>query len=262
MMSLRRAAPLVSTSTLPWSVAQRSVRCGASASPKQCPVQNAAAVLPLAVAARRGRRGSCPGITRRAAATEVATAAKFRILVPIADDSEEIETACITDVLTRAGAVVLVASVTGTHQVRMSRGLKVVADALLCDCLGQHWDVIACPGGMPGAERLRDCQDLTTLLKEQNKAGRWAAAVCASPAVVFATHGISEGKRSTSYPAPQFKMALVGNAWTESEAVVDGNVITSQGPGTSLQFALKIVEVLYGRPKAEELAKQLITHLA
>uniref|UniRef100_A0A7S0A3B7 DJ-1/PfpI domain-containing protein n=1 Tax=Pyrodinium bahamense TaxID=73915 RepID=A0A7S0A3B7_9DINO len=184
----------------------------------------------------------------------------FRVLVPVANDSEEIETACITDVLTRAGAEVTVASVEPELEVRMSRGLKVVADMLIGDCVDKQWDAIACPGGMPGAERLRDSAELTALLKEQHASGRVTAAVCASPAVIFAKHGLI-GTSATSYPAPAFK-ELVGDVWTDAQAVVDGNVITSQGPGTSLQFALKIVEELYGKEKAEELAAQMVTQIA
>lgn len=201
------------------------------------------------------QRLGCP---RALSVSRKATEQAYKVLVPVADDSEEIETACITDVLVRAGAEVVVASVGPNLQVRMSRGLKVVADVLISSCVGKQWDVIACPGGMPGAERLRDSKELTQLLKEHHASGRWTAAVCASPAVVFATHGLLP-KTATSYPAPKFK-ELVGSGWTEAQAVVDGHVITSQGPGTSLQFALKIVEVLYGRAKAEELAAQMVTH--
>ncbi|CAL1157541.1 unnamed protein product [Cladocopium goreaui] len=185
---------------------------------------------------------------------------KYRVLVPIAEDSEEIETACITDVLTRAGADVTVASCSGDLQVRMSRGLKVVADKDIKDCKGETWDVIALPGGMPGAEHLRDNQVLEEMLKDQKSSGRVTAAVCASPAVVFAHHGLLESS-ATCYPAPKFK-ELVGSGWKDAKAVVDGNVITSQGPGTSLQFALKIVEEIYGEAKAQELAEQMVTNRA
>ena len=117
-----------------------------------------------------------------------------RVLVPVADDSEEIETACISDTLVRAGAEVVVASVMPSLQVRMSRGLKVVADCSIEECKDQEWDAIACPGGMPGAERLRDSKTLTELLKSQAAAGKLTTAVCASPAVIFATHGILPSK--------------------------------------------------------------------
>jgi 4-methyl-5(b-hydroxyethyl)-thiazole monophosphate biosynthesis len=183
--------------------------------------------------------------------------AKMQVLVPIADDSEEIETACITDTLVRAGAEVTVASVSGNLQVKMSRGLKILADCLIADCADKEWDAIACPGGMPGAERLRDCEPLTKLLKAQAEKSKVTAAMCASPAVIFATHGLLP-KSATCYPAQKFK-DVVGEAWQDKKAVIDGHVITSQGPGTSLQFALQIVEKLYSLEKAQELAGALLT---
>ncbi len=181
------------------------------------------------------------------------------VLVPIADGSEEIETACITDTLVRAGAAVTVASVSGSLQCTMSRGLKVVADASVEECATKSWDAICLPGGMPGAERLRDSAPLKALLQEHSAAGKTTAAVCASPAVVLAAHGILPQK-ATCYPAPAFKEQVPG--WQSASAVVDGHTITSQGPGTSLQFALKIVEQLFDKAKAEELAAQMLTTTA
>jgi len=182
------------------------------------------------------------------------------VLVPIADDSEEIETACITDTLVRAGASVTVASVMdGRLQVKMSRGLKVVADEGIADCAERSWDAIVLPGGMPGAEHLRDCQTLTKMLKEHSGAGKTTAAVCASPAVVFAAHDILPAS-ATCYPAPAFKERVPD--WSASSVVVDGHVVTSQGPGTSLTFALKLVEILFSREKSEEIAAQMLTTTA
>ena len=185
-------------------------------------------------------------------------ASTVSVLVPIADDSEEIEAACIQDTLVRAGAAVTVASVMpgGRLQCTMSRGLKVVADVSIDECAGMTFDAIALPGGMPGAEQLRDCATLTTLLKEHSSAGRTTAAVCASPAVVFAAHGLLPAS-ATCYPAPAFKEKVPN--WQDASAVVDGHIITSQGPGTSLAFALKLVEVLYDKDKADEIAKQMLT---
>lgn len=210
-------------------------------------------------AVARGRERARFGTTSRVV-VRAGDGAVFSILVPIANDSEEIETACITDVLVRAGADVTVASVEEDLKVKMSRGLKIVADVKIDDCKDKAWDVIALPGGMPGAERLRDNATLTALLKAQKENGKLTAAVCASPAVVLATHGLL-GDAATCYPADKFKEA-VGDGWKDAKAVVDGNLITSQGPGTSLQFALKIVEELYGKAKAEELAAQMVTKIA
>jgi len=186
--------------------------------------------------------------------------AEINVLVPIAENSEEIETACIQDTLVRAGAKVTVASVMPDLQVKMSRGLKVVADCSIKDCVDKEWDAIALPGGMPGAEHLRDCEELTKLLKTQCAKGKVTAAVCASPAVVFATHGLLPPSGVTCYPNPKFKDMVPG--WEDTKAVTEGYIITSQGPGTSLQFALKIVEKLFSAEKAEEIAKAMLTTVA
>mmetsp|Transcript_7815 Transcript_7815/g.17160 ORF Transcript_7815/g.17160 Transcript_7815/m.17160 type:complete len:189 (+) Transcript_7815:91-657(+) len=186
-------------------------------------------------------------------------AEKLKVLVPVADGSEDIETACITDVLVRAGADVTVASVMPEKlTVTLARGLVLTAKCSIEDCKEKEWDAIALPGGLPGAEHLRDSATLAEMLKKQSSASKVTAAVCASPAVVFGTHGLLPGK-ATCYPAQKFKDVVGG--WTDEKAVADGHVITSQGPGTSLQFALKIVEKLYGLEKAEELAKALLTTL-
>ena len=184
----------------------------------------------------------------------------MKVLVPIADDSEDIETACITDVLARAGAEVTTASVMdGRLQVKLARGLKVTADCAIADCAGQKWDAICCPGGMPGAEHLRDSAPLKALLEAQATGGV-TAAVCASPAVVLATHGLLKDGKGTCYPAPKFKEA-VGAGWEDAKVVDVDGVITSQGPGTSLQFALAIVEALYGSEVAKKHAAALLTEM-
>lgn len=132
----------------------------------------------------------------------------------------------------------------------------MVADCAIEECKGQEWDAIALPGGMPGAETLRDSAVLIELLKEQSSKGKLFAAVCASPAVVFGSHGLLPEK-ATCYPNPKFK-EVVGAAWQDAQAVMDGQVVTSQGPGTSIQFALKIAEKLCGKDKVLEVAKAML----
>ena len=184
-----------------------------------------------------------------------------RVLVPIGEDSEEIETTCLTDTLVRFGADVTIASVMPDKEnlvCKMSRGIKVVADVHISSVCEEDWDLIALPGGMPGAEYLRDSEELTTLLKKQKESGKLYAAVCASPAVVFAAHGLMDGTNggNTCYPAPGFRAKL--DDPSDSEVVVNGNVVTSQGPGTSLAFALKLGEILYGKEKADEIAAGML----
>ena len=190
----------------------------------------------------------------RAAATTSAGAVK-RVLVPIADGSEEIETSCITDTLVRAGAEVTVASVEATTTCTMSRGLKIVADALVTDLGNDEFDLVALPGGMPGAERLRDSDALDAILRKQDARRAPLAAVCASPAVILKSKGILRSQ-ATCYPAPPFVEALGDIA--DGDVVRDGHITTSRGPGTSLKFALDLVDQLYGPEKAEELRAQML----
>ena len=106
-----------------------------------------------------------------------------KILVPIANGTEEIEAVCIIDVLRRAESSVTVASV-DELQVTASRGVKLVADKLIGDCVDETYDSVVLPEGMPGAEHLRDSKDLQRILKRQKKEGKLYGAICAAPAVV------------------------------------------------------------------------------
>ncbi len=181
-----------------------------------------------------------------------------RVLVPIADGTEEIEAACIIDTLRRAGAEVTVASV-GGPQITASRGMKIVADARISDCVNQTYDCIALPGGMPGAEHLRDSALLIELLRKQKQAGRLYGAICASPAVVLQPHGLLSKTHATCFPAMRGKL---DPGYASDEAVVvDGRCVTSQGPGTAILFALKLVELLFGVAKARDVADAMLVQL-
>ncbi len=177
-----------------------------------------------------------------------------KVLVPIADGSEELEAVTIIDILRRAGADVTAASVDGP-EITASQGVKLVADRLIAECADDTYDLIALPGGMPGAEHLRDCDQLVRMLKDQRESGRLYAAICASPAVVFQPHGLLEGKKATCHPG---RVDTLENKDAAVEpVVVDGNCITAQGPGTALTFSLKLVELLFGKEKEKEVAGPL-----
>ena len=178
-----------------------------------------------------------------------------KVLVPIANGSEEIEAVCIIDILRRAGAEVTVASVHDL-QITASRGLRIVADKLLKECENETYDLIALPGGIPGAEHLRDTPQLIEMLKKQRDQGRIFAAICASPAVVFQPHGLLENRQATSHPA--FVDRLDNREAADLRVVVDGPCITSRGPGTAIEFALKLVQALCGTEKMQEVGSRMV----
>jgi len=177
-----------------------------------------------------------------------------RVLVPIADGSEEIEACTIIDVLRRAKLDVTVASCSANLQVTASRGVQIVADKSIADCKNEVYDCIVLPGGLPGAEYLRDCGPLVEMLKAQKEAGRLYAAICASPAVALAPHGLLDDKTATGYPGTEDKLPRVSN----ERVVVDGNCVTSMGPGTAMEFAVELVRQLLGAEKAGQTAEPLL----
>ena len=182
-----------------------------------------------------------------------------RVLVPVANGSEDIESVTLIDIFRRAALNVDVASVgpDSNNTVKLARGCLLTADTNIESIPPDAvYDLIACPGGMPGAERLRDCARLTALLKAQASSGRHVAAVCAAPAVVLASHGILDGATKATCHG-NFVSKLPNSSHADSRVVVDANIITSRGPGSTMEFALQCVAALLGREKALEVAAPL-----
>ena len=114
---------------------------------------------------------------------------------------------------------------------------------------------------MPGAEHLRDSVELQQMLIKQNSQGKLISAICAAPAVALSPLGILNGKKATCYPAAKFRDLLQKEFTSSAAIVVDQNVITSQGPATSLIFSLTLVELLYGTALREKLLKEMCLDL-
>jgi 4-methyl-5(b-hydroxyethyl)-thiazole monophosphate biosynthesis len=190
--------------------------------------------------------------------SETVAPAKKRVLVPICDGSEEIETTCITDTLVRCGAEVVLASVhpDGNLKCKMSRGVNFLADMTIAEASTQSWDLIALPGGMPGASHLAASAQLTSLLQNQISEKKLYGAICAAPAVALASQNMINEAGATCYPAPAFRDALEGAS--DDKVVVQGNLVTSQGPGTALLFGLQLGEELFGKEVADKVAKEML----
>lgn len=175
------------------------------------------------------------------------------ILVPVADGSEDIETVSIIDVLRRAERDVVVASAGEALTVTAARGTRITADAML-SVQDTAWEMIALPGGLRGAENLARCQPLQELLRRQDAAGRWIAAICAAPALVLAPLGLLDSRQATCYPAFRAHLAH----WQDRPVVQDGHLITSQGPGTALAFGLQLVAALADLGLSQRIGEQML----
>ena len=180
------------------------------------------------------------------------------VLIPIANGSEDIETVTLIDVLRRADANLTVASVGEDLLVQAARGTNILADLSIAQCKDREWDLIALPGGMPGATNLAQNIILIELLKNHCKKGKLYAAICASPAVVLQPHGLLEGKMACCYPTFRDRIPLSQLVSKEERVVVDQNCVTSVGPATAIEFSLKLVELLFGKELSDKISKAML----
>ncbi len=180
---------------------------------------------------------------------------KKRVLVPLASGFEEIEAVTIVDVLRRAGIEVTLAGTTA-GVLEGSRGIRVQPDTTLDGVDPATFDAIVLPGGMNGALNLMEDERVIAAVRTVHAAGHLTAAICAAP-MVLARAGIVDGTRVTSHPSVRDRLegAVV---CADPRVLREGNVLTSQGPGTAMEFALALVREIAGGDKADELARAMI----
>ncbi|QPJ65908.1 MAG: DJ-1/PfpI family protein [Candidatus Nitrohelix vancouverensis] len=165
-----------------------------------------------------------------------------KVLVALAQGFEEIETITVVDILRRSGARVTLAGLS-EGPVEGSRGVHVMPDCLLSAVDPVEFEMIVLPGGMPGTSNLQKDPGLLDILRQMHSGDKFIAAICAAP-LVLQTAGILKGDHITSHPSVREK--LNGVNYEEERVVVDGKIITSRSPGTAMEFAMKLVECLFG----------------
>ncbi|MBN6361679.1 protein deglycase YajL [Providencia huaxiensis] len=182
------------------------------------------------------------------------------VLICIAHGSEEIEFTITADLLVRAGINVTLASVTedGSLTITASRGLKIIADTPLIQVADEPFDAIVLPGGMTGAETFRDSPLVVEKVRRMHLDGKIVAAICAAPALVLEYHQLFPLGNMTCFPSMKDKIPAY--KWVDRRVYFDErvNLLTSQGPATSFDFALKLIELLVGRKTAAQVAAQLV----
>ena len=176
----------------------------------------------------------------------------MNVIVPLAEGFEEIEALSTVDVLRRAGLNVVTAGIPGT-MITGSRNIKVVADKRIEDLNIDDFDAIVLPGGNPGYVNLGKSNTVLEAIRKFDSEKKLIAAICMAP-TVLAKAGILEDRVATVYPGGERQLPRP----RDGRVVVDEHIITSQGPGTTIEFALKIVETLLGQGKVDELKQQLV----
>lgn len=185
-------------------------------------------------------------------------------LIPLAQGNEDIEVIALIDVLRRGGLQVVVASLDDQEVVTLMKGTRLVVDAALQSVLDQPWDVIAVPGGIPGAMNLAESSPLRERLQRQHLSGGVVAAICLAPALVLKPAGVLEAMETVtgnplairtpqqSWPADHFTNQLGSNFDPKARVISDQQqrIVLSQTPGTAIEFAIAIVRMLRGEDAA------------
>lgn len=178
-----------------------------------------------------------------------------KVYIFLADGFEEIEGLTVVDLLRRAGIEVVTVSIKADKMVTGAHGISVMADFLFEEVKGTMADMAVLPGGMPGTTNLLTCEPLMDMVLGLHSAGAYVAAICAAPSIL-AEIGLLDGKKATSYPGFEEKMTMA--EYVYEPVVQDGQVITSRGMGTAIDFSLKLIEVLVGEEKAKEISDSII----
>ena len=175
-------------------------------------------------------------------------------IIVLAEGFEEIEAVTPIDELRRASIEVTVAGL-GLQEIKSARGLVIKTDKLLEEC-GELPDVFILPGG-PGAEVLGKSEIVKKFLQRMKESDKFIAAICAAPALVLGHHGMLEGKKATAYPGYEAQLGSTAT-FVDERVVRDGKIITSRGPGTSMDFSLAIMRVLVDERTANVVAEKML----
>lgn len=179
-----------------------------------------------------------------------------KVLVPLAPGFEEIEALTVVDILRRAGAEVTVAG-TAPGPIEGRSRIRVLPETIM-DNAGTDYDVIFLPGGAIGTENLKKNEFVKAAVEELMKKTKLVTAICAAPTVLSAI-GATRGRTVTSHPS--VRSELKNEMVSDERVVTDGNIITSQGPGTAMEFAFRLVEAMFGKKKVEEVNKGVLARL-
>lgn len=175
-------------------------------------------------------------------------------LVILSPGFEEIEAVTIIDLLRRGGVEVTVAGL-GKNPIEGSHGIAVKPDIYYEEVNGLDYDVLILPGGQPGTNNMKKNPVIIEWIQKRHRSGQWIAAICAAPSVLHSA-GITDKVMLTSYPSEAHLFRK--DQYREDRVVVDGNIITSRGVGTAIDFALTIVGLLINDRAAKELSKRIL----
>ena len=177
-----------------------------------------------------------------------------KVLIYLAPGFEEIEAVTIIDLLRRAEIEVIIAGLEEGYVIG-SHGIRIMSDLYYEDIDPEEYDYLVLPGGQPGTNNLKKNLKVLELVKKFMQKNKLIGAICAAPTVLWEA-GILENKRITSYPSE--KMVFSSAVYEDSSVVKDGNLITSRGVGTAIDFALDLIGEIKGDSVKKETAEKIL----
>lgn len=176
----------------------------------------------------------------------------------LAPGFEEVEATTVVDLMRRAAMDVVTVSLKDDYVVQGAHQIEIDADIIFGeeDMRDAEWLIL--PGGLPGSTNCANFPPLGSLLKQRAAEKGKIAAICAAPAVVLAPLGVLNGKNATAYPGFEDELKKYGANPQAESVVVDGNLVTGNGPAAAMPFALKIIEISCGKGYSEKIAQELL----
>ena len=174
------------------------------------------------------------------------------VLAILADGFEEIEAITPVDLLRRAGVEVTVAALGKDLPTTGRTGVTLHADTTLAAVENRVFDCVFLPGG-PGTKLLRADPRVRQIVQKHAQEKKWLAAICAAPTVLHDA-GLLAQRRYTAHFSVADELPAILNGL---RVVTDGNIITSRGAGTAMDFGLALIEHLVSPLKAREVAASI-----
>ncbi len=178
-----------------------------------------------------------------------------KAIMLFAEGFETVEALMVVDLLRRGGVEVRMTSITEDETVYSSHGVGVEMDSTLGEENPLEYDAIILPGGMPGTNHLKESEAVKKAVLAMNDAGKTVSAICAAPGAL-GRFGLLEGKRACSFP--DHEKYLTGATVLRDPVVVDGNIVTSRGLGTAMEFGFALLEILEGKEKVQQIKTAIV----
>lgn len=178
-----------------------------------------------------------------------------KVAVLLADGFEEIEALTVVDLLRRSMVYVDTISITDEYMVYGAHGIGVQTEDTFDEVNFAEFEMLILPGGQPGTSNLAEHSGVRRVIQQFYEDGKYIGAICAAPSILGGMD-LLKGRRAACYPTVEDQLS--GAVIMKAPVVQDGKIITSRGMGTAIEFGLKLVEVLFDKSKANDLAESII----